>query len=238
MVGSHIPGGFAEYIRIPPEVIDCGTIYKIPEGVTFEAATLAEPLSSVINAQKEAHIGLGDTILVFGDGPIGCMHLEVARSGGAHMVIMVGLNKLKLAATFTPEFLLDAAHSDPVGKTLEITEGLGADVAICANPVAITQEQAIESVRKKGRVILFGGLPESKSFSRINTNLIHYNELSVVGAFSSPSHMNELALEAIKSKKITPEKYISKIVNLDSIVEGFEAAENGSALKVIVKPWI
>jgi L-iditol 2-dehydrogenase len=150
---------------------------------------------------------------------------------------MVGLNKLKLAAVFKPEFLLDAARIDPVLKTLEITEGLGADIAICANPASITQEQAIESVRKKGRVILFGGLPEDKPFSSLNSNLIHYNELSVVGSFSSPSYMNVLALEAIKNRKITPKKYINKIVNLDYIVEGFKSAEKGSAQKVIVKPW-
>ena len=238
MVGSHIPGGFAEYIKITPELLRSGMMHKIPEGMTFEEATLAEPLSAVINVQKESHIGLGDTVLIFGDGPIGCMHLEIARAGGADRIIMVGLNKLSLAAVFNPEYLLDAGKIDPVKKTLEITGGIGADVAICANPVAQTQEQAIESVRKKGRVIFFGGLPEKNPFSVINSNLIHYNEISVVGSFSSPSHTKKLALEAIKKKKISPEKYINKIVNLDSIVEGFEAAEKGSALKVIVKPWI
>ncbi len=238
MIGTHWPGGFAEYVKIPAKVLKDGMVHMMPEGLTFDEATLSEPLSSVITSQKEASIGLGDTVLIIGDGPIGCMHLEIARARGAFTVIMVGLNKLTSAKRFNPDYLLDAASVDPVEEVLKITGGLGVDVSVCANPVADTQEQAIELTRKRGRVILFGGLSKKDPWTRLNSNLIHYNEITVVGAFSYPAYMHKKALEVIKYKKITSTNYIDKIVPLEKIVEGFMASESGEALKTIVKPWI
>jgi len=238
MIGTHWPGGFAQFIKIPGEVLLHGMTHKIPEGLSFEEATLSEPLASVITSQKEAEISLGDTILIIGDGPIGCLHLEIARARGAFTIIMVGLNKLQSAKKFNPDYLIDASYSDPVTEVLKITDGLGADIAICANPVASTQEQAVESVRKRGKVIFFGGLSKKDPWSKLNSNIIHYNEITVAGAFSYPGYMHKKALQVIKYKKISPEKYINKIIPLEKIVEGLKAAESGDILKVIVKPWI
>jgi L-iditol 2-dehydrogenase len=238
MIGTHWPGGFAEYVKIPAKILKDGMVHPMPEGLSFDEATLSEPLSSVITSQKEANIGLGDTVLVIGDGPIGCMHLEIAKARGAFTVIMVGLNKLKSAKRFKPDYLLDAASVDPVEEILKITNGLGVDVSVCANPSATTQEQAIEVTKKRGRVILFGGLSKKDPWTRLNSNLIHYNEITVVGAFSYPAYMHKKALEVIKYKKITSASYIDKIVPLEKIVEGFKASESGEALKTIVKPWM
>ena len=238
MVGTHWPGGFAQFVKIPGEVLLHGMVHKMPEGLSFDEATLSEPLASVITSQNEAGIGLGDTILIIGDGPIGCLHLEIARARGAFTIIMVGLKKLQSAKKFNPDYLIDASCFNPVMEVLKITEGLGVDTAICANPSASTQEQAIESVRKRGRVILFGGLSKKNPWSKLNSNLIHYNEITVVGAFSYPAYMHKKALQVIKYKKISPEKYIDKLFPLERIVEGLRAAESGEVLKAIVKPWI
>jgi L-iditol 2-dehydrogenase len=236
MIGTHWPGGFAEYVSIPAEILTHGIIHHMPEGLSFEAATLSEPLSSVIAAQHNINTGLGDTVLIIGDGPIGCLHLEIARARGVSKVIMVGLKRLKIAAGFNPDYLVDAASQDPVEEVLKNTNNLGADVAICANPIAATQEQAIESVRKRGKVIFFGGLPKLKPMTSINSNLIHYNELSIIGSFSYPAWIHKLALLLIRDRKITPEKYVNKIVPLKNIDIGFAAAESGDVLKVLIKP--
>jgi len=238
MIGTHWPGGFAQFVKIPDEILQHGMVHKMPEELSFEEATLSEPLSSVITSQKEAGIGLGDNVLIIGDGPVGCMHLEVARARGAFIIIMAGLKKLQSAKRFNPDYLIDASNADPVKEVLKITQNLGVDAAICANPDPSTQEQAIESVRKRGRVILFGGLSKENPWSKLNSNLIHYNEITLVGAFSYPAYMHKKALEVIKYKKISPEKYIDRIIPLEKIVEGIKAAESGEALKVIVKPWI
>jgi L-iditol 2-dehydrogenase len=112
-------------------------------------------------------------------------------------------------------------------------------VAICANARTSSQELAVESVRKRGKVILFGGVPKTAPMTTLNSNLIHYNELTVMGAFSYPAYINEMALSVIRDQKITAGKYISKIVSLENIVtEGIKAAEAGEALKVVVNPWL
>lgn len=237
MLGTHWPGGFAQYIHLPAEVLLHGMVHPMPPGLSFEAAALAEPASSVLAAQQNAGVGLGDTVAVFGDGPVGCLHLDVARARGASRVIMVGLRRLAQARKFAPDALIDAASQDPVAEIRRFTDGLGADVVIAATPVAATQAQGVEAVRKRGTVILFGGLPKTSPTATLNTNLIHYNEIRLVGAFSYPAYMHERALAVIKEGKIDAKKYFTRTVSLDGISEGIRAAETGEALKVLVKPW-
>jgi L-iditol 2-dehydrogenase len=237
MIGTHWPGGFAEYLHLPQVVLAHGMVHHMPEGLSFDHAALSEPASSVLAAQENAGVGLGDTVLVIGDGPIGCLHLEVAHARGAATVIMVGLTRLEQARPFGPDHLIDAARQDPVAEVKRITRGLGADVAIVATPVAKTQAQAVEAVRKRGKVVLFGGLPKDDPSTTLNGNLVHYGEISVVGAFSYPAWMHQRALEVIASGRIDASKYFNLTVGLDGIVEGIRAAESGRALKVLVKPW-
>jgi L-iditol 2-dehydrogenase len=238
MIGTHWPGGFAQYIHLPRVVLERGVVHTMPEGLGFAEATLSEPASSVIASQSSAGIGLGDTVLIIGDGPVGCLHLEVARARGAARIIVVGLKRLEFVLVFKPDYLIDAASQDPVEEVLKITGGLGADVAIIANPVAETQEQGVESVRKRGKVILFGGVPKTDPMTTLNSNLIHYNELSVIGSFSYPAYIHEIALETIRLGKISSNKYFSRTVSLEEITQGIQAAERGEALKVLVDPWL
>ncbi|MBD3240674.1 MAG: alcohol dehydrogenase catalytic domain-containing protein [Chitinivibrionales bacterium] len=235
MVGTHWPGGFAEYVHLPAEVLSHGMVHPVPDSLDLIDATMSEPASSVIAAQRNAGVGEGDTVLVIGDGPIGCLHIEVARARGARKVVLAGLTRLKLAAAFEPDLLIDAGSQDTVAETLQATGGLGADIAICANPVAATQEQAVEAVRKRGSVVLFGGLPKTKPMTTLNSNLIHYNELRILGAFSYPAECHREALELIDRGAVSARKYITRQVPLDDIVEGLTAAERGEALKVVVR---
>jgi len=238
MIGTHWPGGFAQFIHIPAEVLSHGMVHRMPEGLSFDEAALSEPASSVLASQEEAGVGRGDTVLIFGDGPIGCLHLEVARSRGAARVIVVGLSRLEQAKAFSPDFLIDAASQDPVAEVMKITGGLGADIAVSAAPMAKTQAQAVEAVRKRGTVVLFGGLPKNNPMTSLNANLIHYNEITVKGAFSYPASMHEKALMAIREGHINAKKYFTMTVPLEGIVDGIRAAEAGKALKVLVKPWL
>jgi L-iditol 2-dehydrogenase len=236
MVGTHWAGGFAEYTHLPKVVLERGMVHHIPAGLSLDDAALSEPASSVIAAQENAGVGLGDTVLIIGDGPIGCLHIEVARARGAARIIMAGLMRLKEAERFAPDLLIDAGSQDTVAEVLKFTEGLGADVAIAANPVAATQAQAVKAVRKRGKVVLFGGLPKTAPETTLDGNLIHYGEIVVMGAFSYPAHVHQKALATIKAGLVRPSKYFNLTVGLEDIVAGFTAAAEGKALKVLVKP--
>jgi L-iditol 2-dehydrogenase len=115
-----------------------------------------------------------------------------------------------------------------------MTGGRGADIVICANPVPATQTQAVEIVRKAGRVVLFGGLPKASPLVSLDANRIHYGEVQVVGAFSYHPTFHELALDLLSRRAIPAELLITHIFPLESVQEAFEAAAAGSALKVIV----
>jgi len=236
MLGTHWPGGFAEFIHIPAFVLKRGMIHHIPEGVSLEEAALSEPAASVIACQENAGVSLGDTVVIFGTGPIGCLQTEIARARGASRIILVGRRRLALAEPFGADHLLSVLEDDPVRAVREITGGLGADVAICANPAPETQQMAVESVRKRGKVVLFGGLPKSDPMTSLNSNTIHYGEITVMGAFSYKAETHKKALRAIRDGQIHPEKYISRILPLERITEGFQEAMEGRCLKVLIRP--
>ncbi len=236
MLGVDWPGGFAEYAHLPAEVLKLGMVHHVPASMSLDAATMSEPASSVIAAQENVGVGLGDTVLIIGDGPIGCLHVEIARARGASRVFMSGMLRLKEAAAFNPDRLWDGGSEDVVKKVREETDGLGVDFAICANPVAATQELAVRAVRKRGTVVLFGGLSRDNPMTSLDSNLIHYGEIKVVGAFSYPAPIHQKALAAIRDGFITAEKYMTLALPLDDTQKGFEAAAAGKALKVVIKP--
>jgi L-iditol 2-dehydrogenase len=105
---------------------------------------------------------------------------------------------------------------------------------ICANPVAATQTQAVEIVRKGGRVVLFGGLPKANPMVTMDANRIHYGEIEVVGAFSYHPTYHKLALDLLTRKVIPADLLVTHVYPLDQVSEAFETAASGQGLKVVV----
>jgi L-iditol 2-dehydrogenase len=230
------PGGLAEKMPLDGNVLANGIVHPVPAGMSLETASLAEPCSSVLAAHQHAQTGPDDTVLVMGGGPIGCLHIAVAHARGARVILSEPAPvRRDLAVPFAPEAVIDPSRDDVIARVKELTGGLGADIVICANPVAATQTQAIEVVRKRGRVVLFGGLPKANPMTSLDGNRIHYNEIQVVGAFSYHPVMHELALEWLQRGQIPAEKIITRVLPLDQVAEAFEMTASGNALKVIVK---
>jgi L-iditol 2-dehydrogenase len=230
------PGGFAEKIALTGEVLTNGVVHRMPEGLSFADGALAEPCSSVLATHDRTGTGLGDWVLVLGAGPIGCIHIAVAMARGARIILSEPAPiRRELAQRFSPEWILDPLSEDLVTHVHEITGGVGADIVICANPVAATQTQAVEAVRKGGKVILFGGLPKSNPMTSLDANRIHYGEIEVAGSFSYHPSFHEKALEIIQAKQISSEKLITHIFSFDQVNEAFETAAGGNSLKVLVR---
>lgn len=237
MLGTHYPGGFAQYMALPKEVIDHGFLELIPEELSLEEAALAETAAAVVECQRRLGITVGDTVVVLGDGPVGCLHVELAHSRGAR-VVLAGMDRLALAERFHPDLLLDNRDSESVIQAvLDATEGRGADVVIAAVPTAAVQQQGLRMLRKRGTLVIYGGVPKATPFTQLDSNLIHYNELTVTGAFSYPACGLQNALEALRTGKIQAKRYVSDIVPLEDIVEGFSLARRGASLKVLVDLW-
>lgn len=230
------PGGFAEKMILTGEILTNGVVHKIPGDMAYSDAAFAEPCSSVLATHAHIDTGLGDTVVVMGAGPIGCLHIAVSMARGAKVILSEPMPvRREMALSFSPEWVIDPFSEDLVRRVREITCGVGVDSVICANPVAATQTQAVELVRKGGKVVLFGGLPKANPMTTLNGNLIHYGEIQVIGSFSYHPSFHETALEVIDRKLIASQKLITHIFPLEQIDEAFQTAAAGEALKILVQ---
>ncbi|HRC18150.1 MAG: zinc-dependent dehydrogenase [Actinobacteria bacterium] len=239
-VGYQYDGGFAEYMIVPEQVLKVDGLNRIPDNVGYDEASAAEPFACAINAQEQLGIEEGDFTVVFGAGPIGCMHIRIAR--GVHKVgpvVLVDVNaeRLKMSAdAVDPDHVINASEVDVVEEVMRLTGGRGADVIITATPANITQEQAISMAARQGRISFFGGLPKNDPFIKCDSNLVHYRQLHIHGANgSSPDH-NKRALEYISTGQVPVKDLITKKVALADVMSVFDIVAKGEAIKVTVEP--
>ncbi|MGA7690497.1 MAG: zinc-dependent dehydrogenase [Jiangellales bacterium] len=238
-VGYQYEGGFAEYLIVPREVLKVDGLNRIPDGVSFEEASVAEPLACAINAQELLDIEEGDTVVVFGAGPIGCMHIRVARgvyNCGPVYLVDVNDDRLQMSADAVhPEGVINASKVDVVERVMELTGGRGADVIITATAANVTQEQAIAMAARNGRISFFGGLPKTNPTITCDSNVVHYRQLHIHGANgSAPSH-NKRALEYIASGEVPVKDLITARIPLERALEAFDLVARGAAIKVTVE---
>lgn len=238
-MGYHYDGGFAEFMVVPKKVLDVDGLNRIPDGVGFDEASVAEPLACVINGQELARVGAGQDVVVIGAGPIGCLHVRLARARGAGRVFLVDLNESRLALSADrvhPDEVIAAGAVDPVQAIAKLTDGRGVDVAIVAAASGAAQEQALQLVAAQGTVSLFGGLPKDKPRITVDANRVHYRELTIVGASgSSPAH-NAEALRLIAAGDVPVADLITHRLPLAQVHAALDAVAGGEAIKVTIEP--
>ena len=173
-MGYQFAGGFAEFMIIPDEVIRVNGVNKIPENVSFDEAAVTEPLACVLNSQQILQITKGDVVLVMGSGPIGCLHVRVARALGATKVFLADINggRVKLASDVVkPDATIDMSTQDLAAEMKKLTDGRGPNIIITAAPSGKAQEDAISMVSAGGKVSFFGGLPKENPFINCDANI-------------------------------------------------------------------
>jgi L-iditol 2-dehydrogenase len=237
-MGYQFPGSFAEYVLLNKTTLCHGPVHKIPDHMSWDEAALAEPLACVLNAVEFTGIRLGDTVVVMGAGPIGCMIIPVALMSGAAKVIAINRSpgRLWFAKQVGADVTICSSEEDQTERVLEETAGLGADVVFTANPSPQSHADALKMAKNRGRVNLFGGLPAGTKVE-LETNLIHYKELTVTGAHGCVPRHHRQAIGLIASGKLTIGAFVSHHFPLDEIGEAFRMAEGKEGLRVIVNPW-
>jgi len=239
-MGYQYDGGFAEYMIVPRQVLKVDGLNRIPDNVGYDEASAAEPFACAINAQELLGIEEGDTVVVFGAGPIGCMHIRIARGvhkAGRIYLVDVNADRLKMSAEAVhPDETINGAEVDVVERVMELTGGRGADVVITATAANITQEQAISMAARNGRISFFGGLPKTDPFIKCDSNVVHYRQLHIHGANgSAPSH-NKRALEYISTGQVPVKDLITAHLPLENVLDAFGIVQRGEAIKVTVEP--
>jgi L-iditol 2-dehydrogenase len=237
-MGYQFPGSFAEYVLLNPTTLQHGPVHVIPEGVTYQEAALAEPLGCILNALERTPVQMGDVVTILGAGPIGCMMIPVVKRMGASKVIVVQRSRARVQAAwdFGADVVICTEDEDVVARVREESDGLGAHLVITANPAPSSHADALEIARKRGRINLFGGLPAGSTVE-LDTNLVHYKELTVAGAHGAlPSHHRQ-ALELIASGVVEAGRFVSHTFALDDVEQAFQVAESHVGMRVAVLPW-
>ncbi len=214
-------GAYAEYIKVPARMV-LMNMQGIPDGISYEEAAITEPLACVLHGVEQANVKLGDTVAIIGAGPIGLLHLLTVKKMGAGRTIMIDLvdERLGFAEKLGADATVNSGKENVETRIRELTGGHGADVAIEAIGLSATWEQALKLARKGGTVLEFGGCPPGTEI-KVNAEMLHYGELTVMGTFhTTPLHFRK-ALNLIATRTIDVRPLVTRKMKLDNIKEAF-----------------
>jgi L-iditol 2-dehydrogenase len=224
-------GTFAEYLKIPAPIVQ-HNLLPVPEHLPMALASMTEPLACVLHGIARSGVKPDDRVVVLGDGAIGLMFVavlakntEVILWGGNNHRLEIG-EKLGAAKTFNYHQVTDIANT-----VKELTDGWGADVVIEATGVPSVWETAIACGRPGATINLFGGCPKDTSIS-VNTEKLHYSELTLKGVFHNTPEYVKSALSLIASGTIPFDLLISENRPLQDLEQVFTDMKARKVIKV------
>ncbi len=216
-------GAYAEFMRVPARIVEKNML-AIPDGVPFEHAALTEPLACAVRGFEESGAKAGETMIVIGAGPIGLMFMHVAELAGVRVIAVVKrADQMGVARTFgASEIVRVDEIDDVVGAARALTDGgRGADVVVEAVAVPETWEWAVDMVRKGGVVNFFGGPPAGTKV-RLDTNRLHYGDITLKASFHHTPATARTAFGLVTSGRFKCAEYITARVGLGEIEGVFE----------------
>jgi L-iditol 2-dehydrogenase len=211
-------GAYAELIRIPARIVEKNTL-SIPDGVPFEYAALTEPLACVVRGLEESGAQSGSSMIVIGAGPIGLMFIHVAALSGVRVIAVVKRNdQVETAKLFGAEQVVQIREgADAIAAARALTPGgRGADVVIEAVATPMTWEWAVDMVRKGGVVNFFGGPPSGTKVA-LDTNRLHYGDITLKASFHHTPATCRTAFELITSGRFKCSEAITERVGLTDV---------------------
>lgn len=224
-------GAFAEYIAVPEHII-----YPIPDELSFEHASLVEPVSVALHAVSRASIRLNASAVVIGAGTIGLLAIQALRLSGCGRVVAVDINdgRLRLAQQLGATHTMDAAHEPAVEVLLSITEGKGADIVLEAVGADDTVGTSIACVRKGGTVILAGNVTPNVIFplqAAVTREITVLGSCAIAGEYPA-------AIDMLSRDEIIVDPLISAKAPLEEGPEWFQRLYNREPglLKVVLYP--
>ncbi len=233
---THIePGGFAEYFKVPTPNLQIDTL-KLPSNLSFEEATLIEPVGCCIRAQNKAGIRKGDTVAIIGAGPNGIIHALLSRLSGANKILVADIvdYRLKIAQNFGADLAFNPQRENVVDHVKEVTENRGADLVIVTAPSIKAVEDAVQIVRRGGKLLLFAPT-QPDQYVRLSPHRLFFSEITVVPSYSVSHIETRIALQLITSGRIKAKDLITHRFPLSRTEDAFQtAARNKECLKVIV----
>jgi L-iditol 2-dehydrogenase len=248
-IGSSINGGFAEYVRIPKNILAAGGLVQVPDSLSSEEAALLEPLACCLNGFSHmGPVSEEDNVVIIGDGPIGLLHLQLSRNLYHARTAVVGKipQRIQKARSMGADAtaMVDNHRNDGVGhidaksvaNILDFTEGIGANTIIIATSDPAAFDFALKIASKNSRINIFSGMNKGSNIS-FDPNWLHYNQISITGSFSStPSTLQE-AVRLACDQEIDLSKLISRRYSLADIKEAILTTEKCLELRAVISQF-
>jgi len=236
-MGYEVDGGLSQYVRIPADAVEAGCLFAAREDIPHEQLALTEPLSCCVHGQRLSRVGLDDTVLVMGAGPIGLFHLQLALQAGARTVIVSepSEERQSFARNLGAHVTVDPENEVLAVVVAEHTDGFGMDVVLICIGMPGLVNQAFELARKGGRINVFAGLA-NEGWAEVEANLIHYNQLQVTGVTGARRSDYEVALRLIESGHVDVSNMVTHRFPLEEANEAIETSAGGEGIKVAVIP--
>lgn len=237
-IGIDVDGSFAEYVEIPIQAFNIGGVLEIPKHLSYEEASIIEPLAACLRGQLKLNIRPGDVIAIIGAGPIGLMHYMLAKTFGAGQTIIseVDDRRIAVAKGLGVEYVVNPLKEDIEKAILELTNGHGVDSVIVAVGSPHAQRDALRIIRKGGRINFFAGLPPGSEEVPINTNIIHYKQITVLGTSMQTPIEFKKTLELVASRLVNVKPLITHRYSLRDGLEAFSKSLKAEALKISLTP--
>ena len=236
-------GAYAEYLRVPARIVEKNMI-RVPEAIPLEHAALTEPLACVVRGLEESGIGesgvsAGDSLAVIGAGPIGLLFVHAAALAGADVIAVVKHeDQAEAARRLGARHIVPATVTDTAAAVRALTPGgRGVDVAIEAVATPATWELAVQMVRKGGVVNFFGGPPKGTVVG-LDTNLLHYSDLTLKASFHHTPGTARRAFRMICSPGFQADAFITSRAALADVAAVYHSMHTGSGrgIKTAIVP--
>ena len=238
-IGSTSDGGFAQYVTIPEQLIRMGGLVPVPDNLTDEEAALLEPLACCLNSySRMLPVAKESPVVIIGDGPMGLIHLQLFKRLSSSRVAVVGKVPLRMEKARTMG--ADAAFAYSRDIALEVLDfagassGAGVIVIATSNPIAF--ELATKVSARNSKINVFAGMPSGQTFL-LDSNWLHYNQISITGTFSSTPKMLNEAARIASEKTIDLSAIVTHKYSLPEIEQAIEVTEKYHGLRAVINKF-
>lgn len=229
LYGIDTAGGMAQYVALPPEVL-----HEVPAGVDPRTAALAEPLAVAVHAVALSGMERGDTVAVYGAGPIGVLTALVARHEGAGHVVITEPSEWRREVAAGLGFTVVPDGSTMAEVLAPLTDGEGADTTFDSAAHPSVAADLTEATRVLGRIVVVGVY---KQPTPIDLRAVCFKEQSVIGVRVYTSADVTRAIELIASGELGLDRFPTMAFSLEDVGAAFDAATSGQdCLKVLLTP--
>lgn len=230
-------GGFGQYVKVMDWIVKRG-VEKIPDGVSYDAASFVEPVNTCVKAVDQVDPQSGDAVLIQGQGPIGLIFTMLAARRGCRVIATDTIpERLEKARRFGAVESVDPRTVDVPALCKDRTGGRGADLAIAATSAAGLVGQAVRSTRPGAKVLLFAQTSDKERIELSGADIC-VAERTLCGSYSASVDLQKESARLVFSGELAVEELVSHRVPLDAVREGFRLAlhPSGNSLKIIVQP--